>query len=330
MATLDDLSQGIVTTLAGYLFPGQTYLEGSVANAVAPWDGVPGSSALTIPARLYRGSPEIADLNADIANGIADISVTNLKRMSRNTTRFQPYYTATPTAAATLTASFTPNSVTFAGTCGSGQAVGLYLDGVVYAYRTTGADNPGSVAAALAAKVGYGTASGATFTVPDNSEITNAVVVVDQAGLLHTGTQEQMVQIAIMAPNIEGVSGYLVRAALMRLIDGLKSIQRSVGSVTRFITLSDTSSARVLFHDDEQDDTPRNNNIWRQWSRYRCEFDSTVTVLLPVVLTVGVLVRTGAGQVIWAGDELPLASVFTDSSGDILTDATGSPLGSLT
>ena len=325
MATVDDLTQGIVSVLAGLLFPGTTFLNGSVANVAAPWTGAPGAQALTIPTRLYRGAPGIYDLDQDISAGVAQVCVTSVPGMSRNTSRFQPYYTTVSANVPTLAVAWNSESATFGGTCAAKQAVGLTVNRVCYAYRTTANDTPATVAAAFAKQIPGAQAAGAVLSI---FEITAAAVVCDQQGLLHTGTQQQMVQIAVLTPYADGESAALVRAAVSSKVDGLKTMLRPDGTVTRFIGLPDGSSAHVRFHHSLDDDTPRNDDIWRRWLYFLCEFDETVPVLQPTAITANTLMATGADSLVWLGPAPNVQNVLTDGAGNVLADSSGKMLGS--
>jgi hypothetical protein len=325
MATLDDMLAGLTTAAAGVLFPGQAFQFGATADVVAPWQGQTGAAALTLPAKLAIGAPTVAEENALLAASTAGVFLMCVPGMNRNTTRFAPYYSTVSVNTPTLLVAMTTGTVTFGGACAANQVVGIIANNVCYAYRTTAMDTPATVAAAFAAQINGALAAGAVLTA---ANVTAANVVCDQQGLLHTGTQQQMVQIAVLAPNMAGTTGALARAAIVRALGGLKSLQRDDGSLTRFIGLPDGSSAEVRFHHEESDDTPRNQNIWRQWLYFLCEYDETIPVLQPTVLTVNVLMQTGADALMWIGPAPNVQNVLTDGQGNILGDAAGNMLGS--
>lgn len=325
MATLDDLSASIITVLSGILFPGTNYMPGAIGNIVAPWQGHQGAASLTLPAKLYRGSPTVAWENAEITAGRTGLSVSNVPGMNRNSTRFAVHYSKVSSQVPTLAVAWDATSVTFGGICAAGQVVGITANKVCYAYRTATTDSPASVAAALAAQIPGATAAGAVLT---GSAITSVKVVCDQIGLLHTGQQKQMIQIAAMVPNVSGVGGGLARAAVVRAVSGLKSMQRDNGTITKFIGMPDGSSAEVLFVKENADDTPRNQNVWRQWFYFLCEYDETIPVFQPVMITTSVLMRTGTDTLVWCTDAPSVANVLTDGMGNVLADAGGTVLGS--
>jgi hypothetical protein len=323
MATLDDLQMGIGQVLAGILFPGVAYEFGATATLEAPWQGQIGAPDLTLNAALILGQPTRAQENALIAASTAGLFVTNVAGMNRNTTRFLPWTQQITNNVPTLTATFTASEVVFGGTAGNGQVAGVTVNGVAYAYRMTSADTPASVAAAFAAQIPSALALGGVLTA---STVQGAAVVADQYVLLHTGQQQQMVCLMALCPNAGGVGGALARAAVVRAVSGLKSMLRDDGSITRFIGLPDGSSARVMFNTEAVDDTPQNENVWRQWIYFLCEYDETITISAPSVLSVNVLMQ-GAGALVWCGPAPPAGSVLTDGQGDLLVDASGHLLG---
>jgi hypothetical protein len=326
MATVDDLSQGVVSALAGILFPGVAYLNGAVANVTAPWTGAPGAPALTIPTRLYRGAPTIEELDADLAAGVAQVCVTCVPGMSRNTSRFQPYFTTVSANVPTFTVAWDSESATFGGVCGAGQVVGMTVNRVCYAYRMTDEDTPATVAAVFAAQVPGGASVGAVFTA---FQIMQVSVVCDQLGMLHTGQQQQMVQVAVLAPAGAGAAAALERAALGSVVNALQTMQRPDGTITRFIGLPDGTSAHVAFHHSVDDDTPRNDDLWRRWVYFRCEFDQTIPIVQHTALALVALLAPPGGGLVWIGPAPRVSNVVTDGQGNILADENGNFLGSV-
>ncbi len=298
MATLDDVSSGVLTTLAGILFPGQSYQESAVANIVSPWDGAPGAADLTLPAKVYRGYPQVTWENTELAAGRVGIAVNNVPRMNRSTTRFQPFYTYPASNSPTLQVNVSSGTAAFSGTAAAGQVVGLTVGDIAYAYRASNSDTPPSVAAALAAEIPGATSSGATLNV---SGIVSGVVVCDQIAILHTGQHEQMVEISCLVPPVGPEGGGLARAAVARAIAGLKTRLTAAGTLDHFITLADGSVAKLTFSNETQDDTPRNQSVWRYWGYFLVEYDETIIFTQPTSINVGLQMTAGAAAVQWIG-----------------------------
>jgi len=324
MATLDDLRSGVVKTLAGIVFPGINYQPGAISTITAPWQGQIGAAEVSLNAVIGPGQPTVAEEDSLISAGTAGLFVTNQLRMNRNTTRFQPWTEQISANVPTLTVRWTSGQVTFGGTAGNGQVAGVTVNGVAYAYRMTSADTPASVAAAFAAAIPSALAVAGILTC---ATVQAATVVADQYTLMHTGQQQQMVCVMALCPAAGGVGGALARAAVVRAVSGLKQMLWDDGSLNRFIGLPDGSRAWVRFHSEVADDTPRNQNVWRQWFYFLCEYDETITINSPSVLSVNTLMQA-AGNLVWCGPAPEVPNILTDGDGNVLVDGGGSVLGS--
>lgn len=332
MATLDDLAQGVLQQLCGYLFPGQAYLAGAVGTVTQPAFGNYGAASLTISAKAYIGYPETKYLAEDAAQGIAHVCVNPAAGWSRPSA-MQCFESVAPVSLfqPSMTVRWNPGEVVFAGTASTNQVAGVVVNKIAYAYRMSGGDTPASVAAALGAQIPGASVSGATLSVTASGGIiASAMVVCDQAVALTTGQQDQLIGVCILAPSQPGTdtSGALVRAALARAVDNLKAMLTPAGTVTRLIGLPDGSSAEVLWARDADDDTPRMNNIWRRWSYFRCQYDTMQVQTQPSVLAANVMLATGADTLVWCGAAPNLTQVMTDGAGDVLVDQAGAVLGS--
>ena len=126
--------------------PDQSDIEGAMAALAAA--AVQGDTA---EARVYRGWPRAAALEADLAAGWAHVSVS-AGGAGRDTTRFTPTWQGVVPAPG-LRAEVDGDVVTFAGRAGAGQVAGVRVDGLAYALRMRDGDTPGSVAAVLAGMV---------------------------------------------------------------------------------------------------------------------------------------------------------------------------------
>jgi hypothetical protein len=126
-------------------------LAAAVAGAVYP-KGAEGAPAPGLACRVYRGWPTAAALEADLAAGIAHVTVQSMPAGFRDMTRFLgEWQGAAPPV--TLTATVAGETVTFAGDPAPGQVAGVRVDGVPHAYRVRQGDTPGVIAAVLAALI---------------------------------------------------------------------------------------------------------------------------------------------------------------------------------
>ena len=112
MADLSDVETALTTLLEGALYP---------LGTEAP-------SILGVLTRVYRGWPNPATLNTDLAAGTVNITIFPDPRPQRNTTRYidrpQPAALVSPT----LTVTVSGPAATFGGTAVLGQVAGLLID----------------------------------------------------------------------------------------------------------------------------------------------------------------------------------------------------------
>jgi len=126
-------------------------LAAAVVGALYP-QGADRASAAGVACRVYRGWPTAVALEADLARGIAHVTVQPVPGAMRDTTRFMPEWQG-QAPACTLTAVVDGAAVAFAGVAAAGQVAGVRVDGAAHAYRVRAGDTPGVVAAVLAALV---------------------------------------------------------------------------------------------------------------------------------------------------------------------------------
>jgi len=324
MATIDDVEQGVCSALAGVLFPGQGYLPGAVATCEAAWSGANGAPRYAIPAKLYVGEPVTAGLEADVLAGVSNVGVMRVAGATRDVTRYSPHWVTTGCSIPTLLAAVETGRVTFGGMAGAGQVAAVTAGGICYAYRMSASDSPASVASAFAGLIPGAVASGAVLNA---ASIDAANVVADQPAFWRTGQNETQLQVAIIAVPFAGADGPLVRAALTRAVYGIESAMRPNGSLTRFIGLPDGTTAQIIGSDERDDDTVRRDDIWRRWITFRLNYDVGISQLQPAVLAPLVVLGTKATGIRWAGNGAPVAGIFTDGDGQLVTDASGNLLG---
>src|SRR5271166_4184368 len=130
MADESDVETALVALASAALYPAGT---GSAS--------VPGPDC-----RIYRGWPNSAALDADLAAGKINVTVFPGGGASRTTTRYAEHWMGA-SVQPMLTVAINGTSVTFGGTADVGQIAGILLDGKGYAYRTQAGDTPQLVAA---------------------------------------------------------------------------------------------------------------------------------------------------------------------------------------
>ena len=276
MADLSDIENALVAQLAAVLFPAGGYLPGSYAA----------SAAGGLMVKLYRGWPEAANIDGDMATGKAHVSVYPEPGSARNTTRRRAEWfipnTSTPTLTATVAAS--APQVTFGGTGGAGQVVGIGYGGSAapqqFAYRLTASDTPATVAAAIAAMIPGASATGAVLTIsPAGATAISATVVADSTALRNVRQQVQRFRVSCWAPNA------LARDVLAGLADtAFAGMTAENGEVTEFITLPSGETARVMYANTAPNDVPGKSRVWRRDVCFAVEYETTVAQAQPGML----------------------------------------------
>ncbi|HTW27866.1 MAG TPA: hypothetical protein VME92_12120 [Acetobacteraceae bacterium] len=256
MADQSDVENSLVSVITGAIYP----------------NGTDAASAIGVTCRIYRGWPNAAALDADLAAGYVNITVFPAEGEMRNTTRFAEDWQANPVPP-TLTASLAGNVATFAGSADTGQLAGILVDGQAYAYRTVDGDTPESVAANLATQIQanrVATLSGATVTIPGAGEMLVRTVA-DAPSLLEIRRQEQVFRITAWCPT-------------PALRDQVCSLVDSALSAARFIKLADGSTGRHRFQRTASYDQSQDASLYRRDLLYTVEYPTTQAVTQPSML----------------------------------------------
>src|SRR5579862_3521069 len=115
MADQSDVEDALVALVASALYPNGTNVL--AANGTL--------------SRVYRGWPEAAALDADLAAGWVNVSVFP-ESGGRNTTRYLNEWLVPVPTTPTLLGSVLGDAVTFSGNAGAGQLAGILADGSTY------------------------------------------------------------------------------------------------------------------------------------------------------------------------------------------------------
>jgi hypothetical protein len=326
MATIDDVEQGVCSALAGVVFPGQQYLAGQVATCSAPWIGSPGAASISPQVRLGIGEPTSDEMEQDLAGAISNIALVHRSGSIRNCTFLRPRWIRTSCNVPTLLVASAEGVVTFGGIAGTGMVAGVTAGKICYAYRCDVDDTPLTVASAFGAMIPGSAVAGGVLS---GGGITGANVVADQQAFWCTGQKEAVVQAIIIAtPSVPaGDDGPLVRAALTRLVYGLEALTRPDGSLTRFIGLPDGTQAQIFGFDEQDDDAPSRDDMWKRTITFKAMYDTGVAQTQYSVLAPLLLAGTAATRLFWIGNAAPVSGVLTDGAGNVLGDSAGDMLG---
>jgi len=256
MADQADVEGVLVTLVAAALYPNGT-TEPSV----------PGPDC-----RIYRGWPNAAALDADLAAGRINVTVFPVSEPTRITTRYTEEWLGT-SPVADLLVEVQDNAVMFSGTADPGQVAGILADGHTYVYRTQSGDTPALVAANLTAQA---RSDWIVHLVGSEITLCGAVHVVarvaaDASSCKEVRRQEQGFRVTCWCPTpaIRDAAATAIDQSLARLI---------------FIDMPDTSFARITYSGSAVFDQSQDSLLYRRDLLYRIEYPTIVNESQPTML----------------------------------------------
>jgi hypothetical protein len=254
----------------------ETVLTTLVNAAVYP-NGTGAPSITGAVCRIYRGWPNSAALNADLAARRVNITVFPDARNQHNTTRWPNELAittpATPTLTITATMVGSNATATIGGTAGLGQVAGLLVDDLAVVHRTAVGDTPDLVAATLGTylrSARIATVTGATITVP-GAHLVVGRVVADQQVQTQIRRQRQNFRISCWCPDPAS------RDAIAAAVDGALAAEN-------FITLPDGTSGRLRFVSSSVFDQSQDASLYRRDLLYGVDYATTQTLTLPSMI----------------------------------------------
>ncbi len=250
----------------------ETALVQLAANALYPNGPAAGSDVSASAIRIYRGWPNAAALDTDLAAGRVNVSVFPVPGATRVTTRYSPDWLPNPVTP-TLTVAVSGNTATFAGSASLGQLAGLLIDGMPYVHRTIAGDSPALTAAILATALPATSPAivvGAAITIPGASTLA-ARTAVDASASLELRRQQQEFRITAWCPTPD------LRDAACEAID-------VAFAATPFLALSDGSAARLSFVSTTTFDQRQDAALYRRDLNYTVEFATTQVATQPSML----------------------------------------------
>lgn len=244
-----------------------------VANVLYP-AGTGALSAVGRTCRVYRGYPNAPALDADIAAGVINVSITAAPAPTRNVTRYPRKWISVTPVNEILSVAVAGTSATFSGVCGAGQLAGVMVDDALFAYAVQPNDHPATVASNVAALIRGGgwivTYAGTTIDVPA-AERFAARVVAGAGALQEIKRQVQAFQISMWCPDPAS------RDSLAPIIDG------ALGGLN-FIPLADGSFGRIVFGDSQAQDNAADAVLYRRDLTYHVEYPTTISQVTPAML----------------------------------------------
>ena len=243
-----------------------------VSGVIYP-QGTSAPSILGVDCRIYRGWPNSAALNADLAGKRVNITVFPEPRQQVNSTRWSSEFIPVALAVPTLTVSVSGNAATFGGSADPGQVAGLLADDMAVVHRIESGDTPSMVAAILASYLRTQRAtvlSGATVTVP-SARLLIGRVVADQRFTEELRRQLQRFRITCWCPDPAS------RDAAAAAVDAALAAQP-------FIALPDGTQGRLRFVSSAVFDQSQDAQLYRRDLVYSVDYSTTQTTTLPSMI----------------------------------------------
>jgi hypothetical protein len=256
MADQSDVEDALVSLVSTALYPNGT---GAAS--------VPGPDC-----RIYRGWPNSAALDKDLADGKINVTVFPAGGAGRTTTRYAEQWVG-PLAQPALTVVVAGTSATFGGSAEAGQIAGILVDGRSYAYRTRTGDTPELAAANLAAMArDYSIVrlSRSTLTIAGAGNLL-ARVVADVAVQQEVRRQEQDFRATCWCPTPTGRDS------------AAAAIDQSLSSI-RFLALPDGTWGRLIYSGTTVFDQSQNSSLYRRDLMYSVEYATILATSQPEML----------------------------------------------
>lgn len=271
MADQSDVEAALVRAIGAVLYP---------AGAAAP-------SLVGVLCRVYRGWPNAAALDADLAAGVVNVTVFPQPGHMTNTTRWADEVTVPTLVLPQLNVTVTGQTAKFSGIAVAGQIAGLLVDGLAVVHRTTATDTPALVAAVLASQIRtqrIALLSGTAVTVPGAGLLIGRVVA-DQMTLVATRRQRQGFRISFWCPDPGS------RDAVAGAVDGALS-------ALDFIALPDSTAGRLRFVASSAFDQGEDARLYRRDLVYDVDYATTVASVLPEMIFGDLAVAPDGGAVV--------------------------------
>ncbi|HTQ71555.1 MAG TPA: hypothetical protein VMH92_08695 [Acidocella sp.] len=248
-------------------------LAAIAANGVYP-QGTAGASAVGAACKIYRGWPAAPVLDADLAAGMAHVSVSATDAPVRNVTRYPRVWQTLAPEAGTLAVSVEGLEAGFFGTCSAGLLAGVMVDGQTYPYAVQANDSAATVASNLAALLRQGgwivDYAGSTLAVAQATQFT-ARVVAGAGALQEVRRQVQEFRVVMWCP-------------CPALRDALAPVLDAALMGKEFIVLADGSYGRIRFANGLTTDESANAALYRRDLIYAVEYPTTLAQITPAML----------------------------------------------
>jgi hypothetical protein len=275
LADISDVENAIVILVSSVLYPnGTTYPS-----------ALPGAS----PVVIHRGWPLPTDLDRDIPAGKSHVSVFTRGGEERNTTRYNEDWQEVSRDVATLTAVVQNNTIAIGGNVNVAvpQFVTIQIGPrFVTSYAPVQGDGIGSVAQALAARIGASFApaseTNGVISVQSGASI-RAMVGVTGVQEAEIKRQQSMVQITLWCPTPA------IRDSLAKLLD-------PVFAATTFLVTPDQAACRFRYNNTLVSDAVDKEKCYRRDIIYTVEYPTLLSDTAFEITVVDVNQQTADGS----------------------------------
>ena len=256
MADQSDVENVLVTLTAAALYP----------------NGTDAASVIGSDCRIYRGWPQSAALDNDLAMGVVNVTVFPAGEPGTNTTRYMQQWGGT-SVAPMLTALVSGTTVSFEGSAEAGQIAGILADGLSYAYRVQSGDTPAVVAANLAvlARANWIVQLSGTCLALAGAVNVIARIVADCPALQEVRRQEQGFRITCWCPTP------MLRDSAAIAVDQALAPRK-------FVDLPDGTVGRLLYRGTAEFDQSQDALLYRRDLLYAIDYSTIVAALQPRML----------------------------------------------
>lgn len=257
MADESDVEQCFTSIIATAVYPGGTSAPSALLGNAA--------------CRVYQGWPVEANLKADLANGIANVSVFARNGVELVATHYPPDRQELSRNPVTLSATVSDNTITISGGTDIPQTIQVRAGpSISAAYALQLGDTPTTIAtglaAVLSAKIPGTTSLGTVVTVPVSAHVGLLTARVVTIGVVAREVKrtDKSFQISLWAPTPQ------LRTSLAKTIDPV------LGDL-RTLFLSDGTTGWNRYEYTIVMDTPSEEGLYRRDLFYRVEFPTILT-----------------------------------------------------
>jgi hypothetical protein len=262
MSDVSDVLNVVASQIAGFLYPNGT--------------GQPSVTGKTI--NIFPGWPLPEQIDSDMPQGFADVSVFPVPNTERNVTRYKPAAKVMSIATATITLVAGKGTLTVGGAMPlpfTAHNVAALIGGQPFIYSVQATDTLTSIATGLAALIATaypGTVnSGPVITLPAGVRASAARVGTTGQVTTEWERQSQLFQLTVWAPDPS------TRNAIGN------AIKVGFAPVT-FITMPDGYGARIQYRRNAWVDEAQKVRVYRRDFFYEIEYATTVTQTIATVV----------------------------------------------